>query len=170
MFLCGHNYRCIISMMGHPHISLGTSYSTWISNSLTNGLIMVSAESWPPWSPDLSPLDFHVWGLHGKHDVWMQSGHEIDKQLQWISMRDIYDATVLHEVTLFIVEWGRMCIQALQWPLRTLNWNVLWFLWTAITKPIDKMYIHVFPIGVLVCLWTCQCLIIHATFQIPVSP
>jgi hypothetical protein len=35
-----HNYRCAISMMGHPHTSLGMSCSIRTSNSVIDGLAM----------------------------------------------------------------------------------------------------------------------------------
>jgi len=34
------------------------------------------AQNWPPWSPDLIPLDYQVWGLFERYDVCTQGEHE----------------------------------------------------------------------------------------------
>jgi hypothetical protein len=41
MLLCECDYRYTTSMIRHPNISLETSHSIWMSNSLTDGLAMV---------------------------------------------------------------------------------------------------------------------------------
>jgi len=56
MLLHEHNYRCTNSMMEHPCISVRTSQSIWMSNSMTDGLAKAVCRM----ATILSLIDLHV--------------------------------------------------------------------------------------------------------------
>ena len=71
------------------------------------------AQNWPPRSPYLNPLDYHVWGYMKA----MVYGHKVNRReelLQWIlsAARSINNTAMLHRVTSSLVTQVRKCIQA----------------------------------------------------------
>jgi len=70
------------------------------------------ARNWPPRSPDLNPLNYHVWGYLKA----MVYAHKVNTRelLQRIlsAARCINNAAVLREVTSSLVTRARKCIQA----------------------------------------------------------
>jgi len=70
-------------------------------------------QNWPPWSPDLNPLDYHVWG-YMKAIVYAHKLNTREELLQGIltSARSINNAAVLRKVTSSLVTRVRKCIQA----------------------------------------------------------
>ena len=71
------------------------------------------AQDWPPRSPDLNPVDYHVWG----YIKVMVCAHKVNKReelLQRIprAARSINIAAVLRKVTRSLVTQVRKCIQA----------------------------------------------------------
>jgi hypothetical protein len=62
------------------------------------------AQNWPPWSPDLNPLDYHVWG-YMKTMVYANKVNMREEILQQIlsAARSINNAAVLHKVTSSLV-------------------------------------------------------------------
>jgi hypothetical protein len=71
------------------------------------------AQNWPPWSLDLNPLDYHVWG-YKKAKVYAHKVNMREELLQWIlsAARGINNAAGLRKVTSSLVTWVRKCIQA----------------------------------------------------------
>jgi len=70
------------------------------------------ALNWPPQSPDLNPLDYHVWGymkaMVYAHKVNMRE--ELPRVLS--TARSIHNAAVPCKVTSSLVTRVRKCIQA----------------------------------------------------------
>jgi len=71
------------------------------------------AQNWPPWSPDLNPLDYYVWGYMNVM-VYAHKGNTREELLQQIlsTARSINNTAVLHKVTSSLVTRVRKCIQA----------------------------------------------------------
>jgi len=71
-----------------------------------------SIQNWPPWSPDLNPLDYHVWG-YMKAMVSARKVNVREKLLQrtFSAARSIKNAAVLCKVTSSLVTRVRKCIQ-----------------------------------------------------------
>jgi len=71
------------------------------------------AQNWLPWSPDLNPLDYHVWG-YMKAMVYAHKVNTREELLQRIfnAAKSIKNAAVLRKVTSSLVTRGRKCIQA----------------------------------------------------------
>jgi hypothetical protein len=72
-----------------------------------------STQNWPPRSPDLNPLDYHMWGYMKA----MVCAHELNTReelLQRIlsAARSIYNTAVIRKVTRSLVTRVRKCIQA----------------------------------------------------------
>ena len=68
--------------------------------------------NWPPWSPDLNPLDYHVWG-YMKAMVYAQkvnTGELLQRILS--ATRSVNNAAVLRNVTSSLVIGVRKCMQA----------------------------------------------------------
>jgi len=63
-----------------------------------------STQNWPPWSPDLNPLDYHVWG-YMKAIVSACKVNTREKLLQRIlsATRSINNTAVLRKVTSSLV-------------------------------------------------------------------
>jgi len=61
-------------------------------------------KNWPPWSPDLNPLDYHVWG-YMKAMVYAQKVNMRQELLQQTlsSARSINNAAVLRKVSSSLV-------------------------------------------------------------------
>ena len=72
----------------------------------------MAVHNWPLWSPDLNPLDYHVWG-YMKAMVYAQKVN-MREILQRIlsTARSINNAAVFHKVTNSLVTQVRKCIQA----------------------------------------------------------
>ena len=72
-----------------------------------------SAESWPPRSPDLNPLDYHVWG-YMKAMVYAHKLNTREELLQRIlsAARSKNNAAVLRKITGSLVTRVRKCVQA----------------------------------------------------------
>ena len=70
------------------------------------------ARNWPPWSPDLNPLDNHVWG-YMKAIVYAHNLNTREELLRRIlsSARGINNAAVFHKLTSSMVTPVRKCIQ-----------------------------------------------------------
>jgi len=70
------------------------------------------AQNWPPRSPDLNPLDYHVWG-YVKAMVYAHKLNTREELLQRIlsAARSINNAAVLRKVTSSLVTRVRKCIQ-----------------------------------------------------------
>ena len=73
-------------------------------------------QNWPPRSPDLNPLDYHVWG-YVKAMVYTHKVSTREELLQRIlsTARSINNAAVLRRVTSSLVTWVR------KWRRRTLQ-------------------------------------------------
>ena len=71
------------------------------------------AQNWPPWSPGLNPLDYHVWG-YMKTIFYAHKVNTREELLQRIlsAARSINNAAVLRKVTSSLVTRDRKCIQA----------------------------------------------------------
>ena len=71
------------------------------------------AQNWPPWSPDLNPLDYHVWG-YMKAMVYEHKANMREELHQQIlsTARSINNASVPRRVTSSLVTRVRKCIQA----------------------------------------------------------
>jgi len=71
------------------------------------------AQNWPPRSPDLNPLDYHVWG-YMKDVVYAHKVNTREELLQRIlsAARSINNAAVLRRVTSSLVTRVKKCIQA----------------------------------------------------------
>jgi hypothetical protein len=68
--------------------------------------------NWPLWSPDLNPLDYHVWG-YIKAMVCAQKVNMREILPRILSTaRSINNAAVFHKVTNSLVTQVRKCIQA----------------------------------------------------------
>jgi len=69
--------------------------------------------NWPPRSPDLNPLDYHVWD-YIKAMVYAHKLNTREELLQRIlsTARSINNAAVLRKVTSSLVTRVRKCIQA----------------------------------------------------------
>ena len=63
------------------------------------------AQNWPPRSPDMNPLDYHVWG-YMKALVY---AHKVNTREE---LQGILSAAVLRKVTSSLVTRVRKCIQA----------------------------------------------------------
>jgi hypothetical protein len=70
-------------------------------------------QNWPPRSPHLNPLDYHVWG-YLKAMVYSHKLNTREELLQRIlsAARSIYNAAALRKVTSCLVTRVRKCIQA----------------------------------------------------------
>jgi hypothetical protein len=70
-------------------------------------------QNWPPWSPDLNPLDYHAWG-YMKAMVYEQKGNTREELVHRIfsAARSINNAAVLRKVTSYLVTRVRKCMQA----------------------------------------------------------
>jgi len=70
-----------------------------------------STQNWPPWSPDVNPLDYHVWG-YIKASVCARKVNTRGKLLQRIlsAARSINNAAVLRKVISSVVTLVRKCI------------------------------------------------------------
>jgi len=81
------------------------------------------AQNWPPWSPDLNALDYHLWG-YMKAMVYVHKVITREELLQRIlsAARSINNAAVLHEVTSSLVTPVRKCIQADGRHFKQLAW------------------------------------------------
>jgi len=68
------------------------------------------AQNWPPWSPDLNPLDYHVWdymkAMVYAHKV--NTREELFKQILRAA-RSFNNAAVLRKVTSSLVKRVRKC-------------------------------------------------------------
>ena len=66
------------------------------------------AENWPAWSPDLNPLDYHVWS-YMKTTVYAQKVNTREEMLQRIltAARSINNAVVLRKFTSSLVTRDR---------------------------------------------------------------
>jgi len=71
------------------------------------------AQNWPPRSPDVSPLDYHVWG-YMKPMVYAHKVNTREELLQRIlsTARSTNNTAVLFKVTSSLVTRVRNCIQA----------------------------------------------------------
>jgi len=71
------------------------------------------ARNWPPRSPDLNPLDYHVW-VYMKALVYAHKMNTREELLQRIlsAARSINNAAVLHVVTSSLFIRVRKCIKA----------------------------------------------------------
>ena len=71
-----------------------------------------SAQNWPPRSPDLNPLDYHVWG-YMKAMVYAHKVNTREELLQQIlsAVRSINNAAVLHKTTSSLTTLVKKCIQ-----------------------------------------------------------
>ena len=71
------------------------------------------AQNWPPRSPDLNPLDYHMWG-YMKAMVYEQKVNTREELHQRIlsAARSINNAAVLRKFTSCLVTRVRKCIQA----------------------------------------------------------
>ena len=71
------------------------------------------AKNWSPWSPDLNPLDYHVWG-YMKAVVYAHKVNTREETLQRIfsSARSINNAAVFRKITRSLDTRVRKCIQA----------------------------------------------------------
>ena len=71
------------------------------------------AQNWPPRSPDLNPLDYHVFG-YMKAMVYAHKVNSREELLQGIlsATRTINNAAALRKVTSSLVTRVRKCIQA----------------------------------------------------------
>ena len=69
-------------------------------------------QNWPPRSPNLNPLDYHVWG-YMKAMVYAHNVNTREELLQRIlsSARSINNAAVFRKVTSSVVARDRKCIQ-----------------------------------------------------------
>jgi hypothetical protein len=76
-------------------------------------LLNVQLQNWPPQSPDLDPLDYHVWD-YMKAMLYAHKVNTIEELLQRIlsAARSINNAAVLRKVTSSLVKRVRKCIQA----------------------------------------------------------
>jgi len=81
------------------------------------------AQNWPPRSPDLNPLDYHVWS-YMKTMVYANKVNMREELLQQIlsTARSINNAAVLHKVTSSLVTWVRKCIQADRGHFKQFAW------------------------------------------------
>jgi hypothetical protein len=70
-------------------------------------------QNWPPRSPDLNQLDYHVWG-YMKPMAYVRKVNTRDELLRRVlnAARRINNAAVLHKVTCFLATQLRKCIQA----------------------------------------------------------
>jgi len=70
-------------------------------------------QNWPPWSPDLNPLDYHVWG-YMKAMVYEQKVNTREELVHRIlsAARSINNAAVLRKVTSSLVTRVRKCMEA----------------------------------------------------------
>jgi hypothetical protein len=71
------------------------------------------AQNWPPQSPDLNPLDYHVWG-YLKAMVYAHKLNTREYLIQRIfsAARSINNVTALRKFTSSVVTRDRKCIQA----------------------------------------------------------
>ena len=71
------------------------------------------SQNWPPWSPDLNPLDYNMRG-YMKAMVYAHKVNTREELLQQIlsAARSINNAAVLHKVSSSLVTRVRKCIQA----------------------------------------------------------
>jgi len=70
-------------------------------------------QNWPPWSPDLNPLDYHVWG-YMKAMVYVHKMNMREDLLQRIlsAARSFNNAALFRKVMSPLVKRARKCIQA----------------------------------------------------------
>jgi len=116
-------------------------------------------QNWPPRSPDLIPLVFHVWG-YTKSMVYVCKVDTIYELLQRIfdAARRVRNAAFLRKVTISMVKWVRMCIQTEGDHFEYfLNWTVQCY-FQAISQ--IELY-NIFLIN----KWFPR----HVIFQIPIS-
>jgi hypothetical protein len=71
------------------------------------------AQNWPPWSPDVNPLDNHVWG----YMKGMVGAHKVNTREELLhrilsSIIGINNAAVFHKLTSSVIIQVRKCIQA----------------------------------------------------------
>jgi len=77
-----------------------------------------SKQNWPPWSSDLNPLYYHVWG-YMKAMVYAHKVNTREELLQQIlsAAKSINNTAVLHKFTSFLVTQVRTCAS---------RWRTLW--------------------------------------------
>ena len=69
-------------------------------------------QNWPPWSLDLNPLDYHVWG-YMKAVLYAHKVNTKELLQQILSAaRSTNNTAVLHKFTISVVTQVRKCIQA----------------------------------------------------------
>jgi len=71
------------------------------------------AQNWPPWSLDMNPLDYHVWG----YMKTMMYAHKVNTREELMkrilsTARSINNTAVLRKVTSSLVTGVGKCIQA----------------------------------------------------------
>ena len=94
-----------------PHFS--QVVRQYLNNEFPNQWIGLGyAQNWPPRSPNLNPLDYHVWG-YVKAMVYAHKLNTREELLQRIlsAARSINNAAVLRKVTSSLVTRVRKCIQ-----------------------------------------------------------
>ena len=69
-------------------------------------IVRGDTQNWPPWSPDLNPLDYHVWS-YMKAMVYERRVNTSEELLQ-----RILSTAFLRKVTSSLVTGVRKCIQA----------------------------------------------------------
>ena len=95
-----------------PHFSQAIwQYLNQISQ--IDGLVVAVTQNLPTRSPDLNPLDYHVWG-YMKAMMYAHKVNTREELLQRIlsAARSIDNAAVLRKVTSSLVSRVRKCIQA----------------------------------------------------------
>ena len=68
--------------------------------------------NWPPRSPELNPLDYHVWGYMGLYMCAQNVNMKELLQRILITARSINNAAMFRKVTNSLVTQVRKCIQA----------------------------------------------------------
>ena len=113
MFLFKHDDRYTTRKKERRLISVRSSGNTRITKFPNQWIGRGGAQNWPPWSPDLNPLDYHVWG-YMKTVVYAQQLNTREELLQRIlrAARSIKNAAVLRKFTSSLVTRDRKCIQA----------------------------------------------------------
>jgi hypothetical protein len=104
--LCKHYYKCTTSKTVSPYVTRNITHC--LNEQFPDWWIIHSGpQTWPPWSLNLSLLDFCLWG-YIENMVYEHKVNITDELLHWIfyAARHVSDTVVLHKVILSIVKSG----------------------------------------------------------------
>ena len=113
IFKHNHLKQTTPSLQQNP-ILMHTDETTSVYHKYPNQWIgRGSAQNWPPWSPDLNPLDYHVWG-YMKAMVYEHKVTTSEELFQQIlsAARSINNTTLICKITSSLVTRVRKFIQA----------------------------------------------------------